>query len=92
MGDFNAGEKNPAILHLKSVKSPPTLVDTFRVVHPKMQQVGTTNGWNGRTGGHKIDYIFTTPDAKVKSAAILHDNVDGRYPSDHYPVVAEIEF
>jgi endonuclease/exonuclease/phosphatase family metal-dependent hydrolase len=100
-GDFNAGENNPAILYLKGKaaldngkggksKNPLVLVDTFRVLHPDANEVGTFHEFKGLRSGDKIDYIFTTPDVKVLEASILRDNTEGRYPSDHFPVVAEI--
>ncbi len=38
----------------------------------------------------RIDFIFVHDDIKVIKHAILSDSKDGRYPSDHLPVVAEI--
>lgn len=91
-GDFNAGEANPAILYLKNAtkRSPVTLVDTFRVAHPDEQPVGTGGGFEGLRDGPKIDYVFAEPDAKVRKAGIIRDHRNGRYPSDHFPVYAEI--
>lgn len=91
-GDFNAGEANPAILYLKNAtkRSPVTLVDTFRVLHPDEQPVGTGGGFEGLRDGPKIDYVFAEPDAKVGKAGIVRDHRNGRYPSDHFPVYAEI--
>jgi endonuclease/exonuclease/phosphatase family metal-dependent hydrolase len=91
-GDFNAGERNPAILYLKNAtdRSPVTLLDTFRVRHPDAQAVGTGGGFEGRRDGPKIDYVFVEPDADVRQAGIIHDSRSGRYPSDHFPVYAEI--
>jgi endonuclease/exonuclease/phosphatase family metal-dependent hydrolase len=91
-GDFNAGEANPAILYLKNAtkRSPVTLVDTFRVLHPDAQPVGTGGGFEGLRDGPKIDYVFAEPDAQVRKAGIIRDHRDDRYPSDHFPVYAEI--
>lgn len=38
-----------------------------------------------------IDYIFIKRVSKVKSHGFLSDTWDGRYPSDHMPVVAAVE-
>lgn len=91
-GDFNAGEDNPAILYLKNAphRSPVRLLDTFRVLHPDANPVGTFGGFEGRRDGPKIDYVFVGPDIRVREAGIIFENRDGRYPSDHYPVYAEI--
>ena len=40
-----------------------------------------------------IDYCFVKGDIEVKSYKVIRDLYDGNlHPSDHYPVVAEIEF
>ena len=101
LGDFNADESNPAILYMKgniSLKpedhdcadtNPVPLIDSFRVLHPDVK-AGTYNGFKGTNNGNKIDYVFVLPDTEVIEAQILHDNRDGRYPSDHFPVTARI--
>ena len=93
-GDFNAGEDNPAIQYLKGEQgdSPVKLVDTFRALHADATEAGTFNGFRGLATGPKIDYIFTEPGTTVRAARILHDNRDGRYPSDHFAVTAAIVF
>jgi endonuclease/exonuclease/phosphatase family metal-dependent hydrolase len=103
MGDLNAGEDNPVVRYLtgrdarasegpEPVPPSPALVDTFRVARPGDAVVGTTNAWTGETTGPKIDYIFAAPPpaTEVLEAAILRTNSDGRYPSDHYPVVTRL--
>lgn len=94
-GDFNADESNPVILYLKRKsqnlpESPIVLVDTFRQLHPNKKSVGTGGGFEGRADGKKIDYVFVQPEAKVVTASIIRTNRNGRYPSDHSPVLAEI--
>lgn len=101
VGDFNADESNPAILYMKgniSLKpedhdcadtNPVPLIDSFRVLHPDVK-AGTYNGFKGTNNGNKIDYVFVQPGTEVIEAQILHDNRDGRYPSDHFPVTARI--
>jgi endonuclease/exonuclease/phosphatase family metal-dependent hydrolase len=98
-GDFNSGEGNPVIKYLKGeiavdgpdggkMKTPVLMVDTFRVLHPDVTEVRTAHGFKGTRQGDKIDYVFVPPGTKVQEAEILYDNVDGRYPSDHYPVIS----
>jgi endonuclease/exonuclease/phosphatase family metal-dependent hydrolase len=88
MGDFNAGERDPAMSALLGGEA--GLRDTFRAVHPDAADVGTFHGWKGARDGAKIDYILATPDVTVLDAAIEHDTVRGRLPSDHWPVTALI--
>jgi endonuclease/exonuclease/phosphatase family metal-dependent hydrolase len=40
--------------------------------------------------GERIDYIFVNNQYEVLRHAILTDSQNGRYPSDHLPVIAEI--
>ncbi len=98
-GDFNAGEGNPVVRYLKgenpavaSKTGPcaavPPLVDTYRVLHPDETTVGTFNGFSGKRDGEKIDYVLASPQWKVLEAFIVYDNTNGRYPSDHFPVMA----
>lgn len=97
MGDFNAGEDNSAITYLLGKEadaemSPMPMVDSYRVINPDIEQVGTFNGFVGNTDGPKIDYILVEPDAIIIDANILRTNKNGRYPSDHFPLTTQIKF
>lgn len=85
-GDFNTGEANPATQAMLKV-----FRDTFRMVQPNATNVGTANQFTfGRVGGDKIDYVLVEPATEVLSADIIRTAVDGRYPSDHFPVIARV--
>lgn len=87
-GDFNVGEKNPALTALRG-----PFVDTFRSVRPQEATVGTFTGFKfGNTAGEKIDYILVEPATEVMQADIVRFSRDQRYPSDHFPVVARVRF
>jgi len=94
LGDLNASESNPAVRYLKSQAgaTPVPLADTFRLLYPRATDTGTSHEFTGKTAGDKIDYVFVRGRPKVLKAAILHDQRDGRYPSDHFPVIAEVAF
>lgn len=99
-GDFNAGESNPAILYLKGKTAlgkgesksanPVPAVDTFRVLYPDANEVGTFNAFKGNRKGEKIDYILTLPGVEVLEAKIVYTQHNGRYPSDHFPATARV--
>lgn len=90
MGDFNAGESNPAIAVLTAGGF---VRDSFRVAHPDAAPVGTATGFTyGRVDGDKIDYVFVPPGVEVLGAAIVRTERDGRYPSDHFPVTARLRW
>jgi len=96
-GDFNAGEQNPAVRYLTAAEkgqngSPVVMKDTYRLLHPDAEDVGTFNAFKGTKTGEKIDYIFVAPETRVLSADIIQMDKDGQYPSDHFPVTADIRF
>jgi len=76
------------------------MLDTFREVWPDEKSVATFHGFNGprydSSGtveiGDKIDYIFVTPHLKSLEAEIIRTNNNGRYPTDHYPIRATVQF
>lgn len=41
--------------------------------------------------GNKIDYVFTDPRLEVHSHRLITDTYQGLYPSDHFPVVVELQ-
>ena len=97
MGDFNAREDSEALKIIKGnseARQNPgiKMVDSFRVLYPDRENVGTYNGFTGQSDGPKIDYIMIKPNMKVREASILQTNLKGRYPSDHFPVTAQLGF
>ncbi|HEX6060092.1 MAG TPA: endonuclease/exonuclease/phosphatase family protein [Gemmatimonadaceae bacterium] len=55
---------------------------------------GPTSTWNAFTAiepERRIDYVLVSSDLLVLGHAILPDAWDGRFPSDHLPVVADID-
>ncbi len=102
-GDFNAGEYNPVIRYMvedqaitmssgEALTNPQPFKDTFRTRHPEAVKVGTANRFTGYSVGPKIDYIFVAGQLAITGAAIIRDNDQGRYPSDHFPVIADLSF
>ena len=89
LGDFNAGESNPAFRALLA-DARVRLIDTFRQVHPDAQAVGTYHAFRGDTTGERIDAILVTPEWQVMDAAIVRFAQAGRFPSDHFPVTARL--
>jgi len=85
LGDFNAGEENPAVKAILASG----YRDTFRVLHPDVREVGTFTAFEA-PGEDKIDYVFASPHWTVERAEIRSEKVDGRFPSDHFPVTARV--
>lgn len=85
LGDFNAGEDRAPIRWLKQHG----LRDSFRVVHPDAEDIGTSSNFV-RRGRRKIDYVFCTKEFRVHGASIDKYTHEGRFPSDHCPVTAAV--
>lgn len=91
VGDMNAYEGHPAIAVLKTAG----LNDTFEAMHGPGDPGYTYHGFLGRERktngrGRKIDWIFTRDGIETRSAEIIRDGREGRYPSDHYFISADI--
>ncbi|QDV64014.1 endonuclease/exonuclease/phosphatase family protein [Crateriforma conspicua] len=52
----------------------------------------TWSGFREVEDGRRIDFIFVTSDVQVRRHVTFGDQVGGRFPSDHLPVVAAIRF
>jgi len=69
------------------------LYDSFREVFPgRGTDEASFHGFGGETAGSRIDFILHNRDLKATDAGIMHTNFDGRYPSDHFPVTAVLEY
>lgn len=92
-GDFNADD-NTSVYHTLvngTQKHDVKLVDTYRKLYPvDRQHEGTRGGFSGDTDGPRIDWILTSPGIETLAAGINRTNADGRFPSDHFPIVAVV--
>ncbi len=60
---------------------------------PPYGPAATFNGFHvDRAPTERIDYVFVDRHFDVLSYAALSDSLDQRYPSDHFPVVARVQF
>lgn len=102
-GDFNAGELSTEILFLQGkselvfedslkLKNQICILrDTYRIMHPDDMEVGTYNGFSIAPEKDKIDYIFISSSWETLDVEIIRYSENGRYPSDHFPVSAELK-
>lgn len=91
MGDFNnESEESAEIEEFKNSG----FVDTFRILHPNEPHVNTHHAFKGNRIGTKIDFIWCESSLaeSIQNAAIIYDNDNERYPSDHFPVIAQVLF
>jgi len=95
-GDFNADQQSlpyeALFASFDSRESP--VIDTYRATHPERQpNEGTFSGFNAsQINGARIDWIGVSRNWKIQSAEIDRTLRDGRTPSDHYAVTAQLTF
>lgn len=93
-GDFNMEMDNSAMRYLCNIdgENPhPCLVEAWSSVNDATSGIGTTHSFTGYRNGPKIDHIPISANIKVLGAKIERYAMDGRYPSDHFPVVAILQ-
>ncbi len=91
-GDFNSAEGSEPYKALfgERENEPSPVVDTYRVAHPKREDMeGTTTPFlSAPSKSARIDWIGVSRDWKVVGAEIDRPDRDGRTPSDHFPIHA----
>lgn len=95
-GDFNATHDDPAYRAILAGDSAHDdgareLVDAKDVaVHGHFGPETTFNDFAEPVPGRFIDHVFVTPGVEVTTHAVVTDTrANGRYPSDHFPVVVD---
>lgn len=97
-GDFNFTESSRGyeILIAKGAesKNPALRLRDARYIseHGHYGPTSTFNEFKGLIPLMKIDYVFVKGNVRVLQHGALSDTWDGKYPSDHLPVLAEIVF
>ena len=88
-GDFNAYEDSQVYAVAQE-----SFNDTKKVADSSDDGRTFTSYGNKSEESHKgpgaIDFIFASKELKVDTYKIIRDTVQGIYPSDHYPIVADI--
>ncbi len=87
-GDFNAVAPEAEAYKILTANLQDARGTAGRTIGPE----GTTSGFAGREGGRRIDWILHRGGWTVLEFETVLYNEDGRYPSDHYPVVSLFEF
>lgn len=93
MGDFNMDTDNEAMAAFRRIARGAAyepMLDVWDFLHPGETPVATYHAFGTRPEGPCVDHILIEPDARIIEAAIDRRSRRGRYPSDHYPVIAEI--
>ena len=90
-GDFNASPKAPCrevfIRQPADEESDDTARWPFQDAFASNQSV-THRGFSGKSEGEPIDWILFTRPLALTRSLIIEETVNGRYPSDHFPLWA----
>jgi endonuclease/exonuclease/phosphatase family metal-dependent hydrolase len=91
VGDFNDGPKSRA--H-EALTSPETSLRDVWEIMEKGEDVDsyTHHGFCGAPQIARMDWILVDFCFRVTNVQIIRDHFNGKYPSDHYPFMADIEF
>ncbi|MCF1421708.1 endonuclease/exonuclease/phosphatase family protein [Mangrovimonas futianensis] len=85
-GDFNMEPEHESIQYILR-----TLKDSKTISNLAFGPTGTFNGFHfNEPVTRRIDFIFVSENIQVNKYAVLSDNWDLHYPSDHFPIVVEL--
>jgi endonuclease/exonuclease/phosphatase family metal-dependent hydrolase len=95
-GDFNTTESDPPYKTIMHPTEPDMahFTDSYREVHStRSPDEKSAHAFKGGVQGSRIDFIMHTPEFHATSATIDRTkSSEGRYPSDHYPVTAILQW
>lgn len=83
IGDFNAEPGSPELSPLVEL--------TGSEFVSKDNSVGTFHDFRGADDGVCIDHMFVGGGVKAKLVEVVRTSENGVYPSDHYPVIFEVD-
>ncbi len=91
LGDFNSGPDSAPYRVLTDDRGL-KLADARTLAKVDFGPRGTFNGFDIQKSGDAIDHIFVSRDTSVIRYGVLTDSFDGKVISDHFPVVADMNF
>lgn len=95
MGDFNAKPDSKPVRKLRENRhgyDNIRLLDVYSVCEERHGLHNTHHGFKGKIKDRKqpIDYIFVSDDFEVIDSKIDVSKIEGRFPSDHFPITATL--
>lgn len=92
MGDFNLDPTSQAHnIFCGKAGAGDNFIDCWQALQKPEADAGTSHKFTGTKSKRRIDWILVTPEFGVNKIDIIYDNENGRYPSDHFPVIAELK-
>lgn len=91
-GDFNGSMRNDVY----KLVTEANWQDTYTAIHGPAEPGHTVHMFQGedyvnKGKGRKIDFILGKGNIRSDSASIIRDHINGKYPSDHYFVSADVQ-
>lgn len=90
MGDFNASPHHRLIKDFIKGETNTEKLIAVQEYDQTIYQKATMGKFKDKEHGMHLDYIFISPEYKAVNTQIIKDNKQGRFPSDHYPLMADI--
>ncbi len=88
MGDLNGDTNSEPYLIIENSQ---ILKDTFKQVKYPYASTNSYNNFGKNVNGVTlIDHIFTSRQFTVKKWGLLTDTYQGKFPSDHFPILTEL--
>ena len=91
MGDFNMETDNPAMASFRESGIGALYLDVWQRLHPDQPGITTYHAFGAEPAGPCLDHIFIDETVKIIEVAIDAREFGGRYPSDHFPVIAHLQ-
>ena len=91
MGDFNATPNSKLMKNFKDGTYTSKKLFAVQDVNEALYSKTTMSMFKGREKGVHIDYIFVSEEFEIENAEVIKYNKAGKYPSDHYPIVAKLK-
>ncbi|MGN2339693.1 endonuclease/exonuclease/phosphatase family protein [Clostridium cagae] len=90
MGDFNSNPNSKLIKDFTSGDIFNKRLVAVQDMNKELYTKATMGHFKNKEKGSHIDYIFVSEEFEIIDVEIVKYNVNGKYPSDHYPLMAEI--
>ena len=89
-GDLNGNHSSDPYL---IIADSDILKDTYKQVKQPYAHSNSFNGFGAQLKGNSIiDHVFVSKHFKTYRWGLLTDSYQGKYPSDHFPVLVEVGF
>ena len=89
-GDFNARPNSQVMKQFRREAYELNGLRAVQDIRPEIYKSTTMGGFKERDKGMHIDYIFVSQEFDILDAQIIRYNKNGKFPSDHYPIMAEL--